>query len=178
MTKLYFIAIYPPQSIIDEVKVFKTDLAVNYNNSKALKNEAHITLFPPFSREIELENDILVAFQKIDTHIPPFEITLDGFGGFPNKNPVLYVKPEINEPLKDLYNRVKQQFKFGKYSFNPHMTIGYRDLTFENYVKAMENYQSKEYKTKFLVDKILLLRHEGKWIPIAEKKLTGHSFTS
>ncbi|RKT00827.1 2'-5' RNA ligase family protein [Chryseobacterium defluvii] len=175
MTKLYFIAIYPPQSIIDEVRVFKADLALHYNNSKALKNEAHITLFPPFSRELELENDILAAFEKIDTNIPPFEIILNGFDGFPNKeNPVLYIKPEISDPLKDLFHRVKQQFKFGKYSFNPHMTIGYRNLTFDNYLKAMENYKDKEYKTKFLVDKISLLRHEGNWIQIAEKKLTGN----
>lgn len=72
MKKMYFIAIYPPQEIIEEVKVFKKDLVMNYANSKALKNEAHITLFPPFSREIEMEGDIHIAFQKINTEIPPF----------------------------------------------------------------------------------------------------------
>jgi 2'-5' RNA ligase len=66
MKKLYFIAIYPPQQIIDDIKVFKTDLALNYNNSKALKNDAHITLFPPFYRELELENDIWLCFQMYD----------------------------------------------------------------------------------------------------------------
>lgn len=171
MKKLYFIAIYPPQQIIDEVKIFKQDLALNYNNSKALKNDAHITLFPPFSREIELEEDIHVAFQKIDTNISPFEITLNGFDGFPNKNPVLFVKPEENEHLIELYNKVKQHFNFIRYAFNPHMTVGYRDLSFENYLKALEVYKNKNYKTKFLVDKIILLRHDGKWISIAEKKL-------
>ena len=45
MNKLYFIAIYPPKSIIEEIRVFKEDLARNYSNSKALKNDAHITLF-------------------------------------------------------------------------------------------------------------------------------------
>ncbi|MEI7487758.1 MAG: 2'-5' RNA ligase family protein [Chryseobacterium sp.] len=171
MKKLYFIAIYPPQQIIDEVKIFKHDLALNYNNSKALKNDAHITLFPPFSREIELEEDIHIAFQKIDTNISPFEITLNGFHGFPNKNPVLFVKPEENEHLIELYNKVKQHFNFIRYAFNPHMTVGYRDLSFDNYLKALEVYKNKNYKTKFLVDKIILLRHDGKWIPIAVKKL-------
>jgi 2'-5' RNA ligase len=172
MKKLYFIAIYPPQEIIDDIRAFKRDLALNYNNSKALKNDAHITLFPPFSREIELESDIITAFQKIDTAISPFDIELNGFGGFPNKEPVLYVRPEINENLIDLYKRVKSIFNFKSYSFTPHMTIGYRDLSFENYLKALEIYQSKEYKTKFIVDKISLLRHDGKWIPIAEKHLS------
>lgn len=171
MKKLYFIAIYPPQQIIDEVKIFKQDLALNYNNSKALKNDAHFTLFPPFSREIELEEDIHIAFQKIDTNISPFEIILSGFDGFPNKSPVLFVKPESNEHLTELYNRVKQHFNFIRYNFNPHMTVGYRDLSFDNYLKALEIYKNKEYKTKFLVDKIILLRHDGKWVPIAEKKL-------
>lgn len=175
MKKMYFIAIYPPQEIIEEVKVFKKDLALNYGNSKALKNDAHITLFPPFSRELDLESDIHEAFQKIDTNISPFELTLNGFGSFGNpKNPVLFVQPENNDQLKDLYLRVRERFNFISYSFNPHMTVGYRDLTYDNYLKAWEVYQEKEYKTNFLVDKILLLRHDQKWVPIAEKKLSIH----
>ena len=173
MKKMYFIAIYPPQEIIDEVKVFKKDLASNYYNSKALKNDAHITLFPPFERELDLENDIHVAFHKIDTNISPFEITLNGFGSFPNpKNPVLFVEPEKNQDLKDLHLRIKEIFNFKNYSFHPHVTVGFRDLTWENYLKAWEIYEEKEFKTKFIVDKITLLRHDGKWVPIAEKKLS------
>ncbi|GAA4167022.1 2'-5' RNA ligase family protein [Chryseobacterium ginsenosidimutans] len=172
MKKLYFIAIYPPQEIIEEIKIFKKDLAVNYENSKALKNDAHITLFPPFSRELDLENDIHEAFQKIDTTISPFEIELNGFGSFANpKNPVLFVQLENNDRLKELYLKVHQRFNFMKYTFNPHMTVGYRNLTYENYLKAWEIYKDKDYKTKFLVDKIILLRHDENWVPIAEKKL-------
>jgi len=172
MKKMYFIAIYPPQEIIEEIKAFKRDLVMNYANSKALKNEAHITLFPPFSREIEMEDDIHIAFQKINTEINPFEVELDGFGSFPNpKNPVLYIKPNANIHLTELYHRVKEYFNFVPYSFNPHMTVGYRDLSWENYLKAWEKYETKDYKTKFLVDKIILLRHDGQWIPVAEKKL-------
>ncbi|WP_228377971.1 2'-5' RNA ligase family protein [Chryseobacterium luteum] len=106
MKKMYFIAIYPLQGVVDEIKVFKKDLALNYENSKALKNDAHITLFPPFSRDIELESDIHAAFQKIDTDISPFEVTLNGFGSFPNpKNPVIFVQPEANENLNLLHER-------------------------------------------------------------------------
>ncbi|MGG5210657.1 2'-5' RNA ligase family protein [Chryseobacterium sp. MIQD13] len=172
MKKMYFIAIYPPQEVIEEIKVFKKDLALNYANSKALKNDAHITLFPPFSRDLELESDIHTAFEKTDTDILPFEITLNGFGSFPNpKNPVIFVQPEISENLNLLQQKVKQHFNFIKYSFTPHMTVGYRDLSFENYLKAWEVYKNKIYKTNFLVDKILLLRYDGKWTPIAEKPL-------
>ena len=174
MKKMYFIAIYPPQEIINEVRIYKEDLALNFNNSKALKNDAHITLFPPFERELELESDIHEAFQKIDTAISPFEIKLNGFGSFPNhKKPVLYVNPEENQHLKDLYLRVKEIFSFKNYSFNPHITIGYRNLTWENYLKAWEVYHKKEFKTKFIVEKITLLRHDLKWVPIAEKDLSG-----
>lgn len=173
MKKMYFIAIYPDQKIIDEVRVFKEDLALNFENSKALNNDAHITLFPPFERELELEEDIHIAFQKINTRVSPFEITLNGFGSFPNpKNPVLFITPEENENLNQLYLNVTEKFSFGKYSFNPHMTVGYRNLTYENYLKAWEIYKDKNYKTKFTVDKILLLRHDGKWVPINEKKLS------
>ncbi|HEX7870627.1 MAG TPA: 2'-5' RNA ligase family protein, partial [Chryseobacterium sp.] len=150
MKKMYFIAIYPDQKIIDEVRVFKEDLALNFENSKALNNDAHITLFPPFERELELEEDIHIAFQKINTHISPFEMTLNGFGSFPNpKNPVLFIKPEENENLNQLYLNVTEKFSFGKYAFNPHMTVGYRNLTYENFLKVWEIYKDKNYKTKF-----------------------------
>lgn len=171
MKKMYFIAIYPPQHIIDEINIFKKDLAINFANSKALKNEAHITLFPPFDRELELESDIHEAFQKINTDLLPFEVTLNGFGSFP-KNLVIFIQPEENEHLKHLQLNVKEKFSFKKYSFHPHVTVGYRDLTYENFLKAWEVYQGKPYKTKFLVDKIILLRHDGKWIKIAEKMLS------
>ncbi|WP_160135857.1 2'-5' RNA ligase family protein [Chryseobacterium sp. c4a] len=174
MKKMYFIAVYPPEEIIEEIKVFKRDLAISYDNSKALKNEAHITLFPPFSRELKLEEDIHIAFQKINTQLLPFEVELNGFGSFPNpNNPVIFVHPEDNIHLIDLYHRVKQQFNFTQYSFTPHMTVGYRNLTWENYLKAWEKYEHKEYKTKFLVNKIILLRHDENWVPIAEKSFKG-----
>lgn len=174
MKKMYFIAIYPPQQIIDEIKFFKRDLALNFNNSKALKNDAHITLLPPFSREIDLESDIHIAFQKINTNISPFEIYLNGFGSFPNpKNPVLFVRPEENESLKQLYLNVTEKFSFAKHSFNPHITVGYRNLTYEDFLKAWEIYQSKKYETKFIVERILLLRHDGNWVTIGEKKLSS-----
>jgi len=175
MKKMYFIAIYPPQEIIDAIKIFKQDLSLNFNNSKALKNDAHITLLPPFERELALENDIHVAFHKIDTQMLPFEIVLNGFGSFPNpKNPVLFVQPEENEHLQQLHIKIKEIFTFNKNSFNPHVTVGYRNLTFENYLRAWEIYKDKEYRTKFIVDKITLLRHDGKWVPIAEKKLSDN----
>ncbi|MFL9834848.1 2'-5' RNA ligase family protein [Chryseobacterium terrae] len=173
MEKMYFIAIYPEQKIIDEIRAFKEDLAQNFANSKALKNDAHITLLPPFSRELKLEEDIHNAFQKINTNISPFEIILNGFGNFPHpNNPVLFVKPEKNENLEQLFFNVKEKFSFGKHSFNPHVTIGYRDLTYENFLRAWEFYENKIYKTKFIVDKISLLRHDGKWVSINEKKLS------
>ncbi|MDV2461817.1 RNA 2',3'-cyclic phosphodiesterase [Elizabethkingia anophelis] len=174
MNKLYFIAIYPPKSIIEEIKVFKEDMARNYSNSKALKNDAHITLFPPFSRDKAMEEDIITAFQKIDTHISPFELVLDGFGSFPNpKNPVLFVQPKKSESLNKLHSKVKEHFNFIKNSFNPHVTVGYRDLSFDNFQKAWSLYEHKNYKTKFIVDEIQLLRYDRKWDPISTKKLTG-----
>lgn len=96
MTKLYYIAIYPPQNIIDEIREFKEDIAKNFNSVKALKNDAHITLLPPFSRELSLEQDIHVAFKKIDTNFSPFKIELNGFSNFPNqKNQLFSLNPNL-----------------------------------------------------------------------------------
>lgn len=42
------------------------------------------------------------------------------------------------------------------------LIVCHRDLICEDYIKVWEIYKGKEYKTKFLVDKISLLRHDGK----------------
>ncbi|WSO31805.1 2'-5' RNA ligase family protein [Chryseobacterium sp. MYb264] len=103
----------------------------------------------------------------------PFEVTLNGFGSFPHsKHPVLYIKPEQNNHLNELYHRVQREFNFINYSFNPHITVGYRNLTFENYWKAWQIYKDKHYKTNFLVDEISLLRHDENWKIMARKKLS------
>lgn len=52
MTKLYYIAIYLPREINDEIQVFKKDFESKYGSSKALKNTSHITLLPIFHRNI------------------------------------------------------------------------------------------------------------------------------
>ena len=172
MEKLYYIAIYLPEELNKEIRLFMEDISLNFNSHRALKNDAHITLLAPFGRAANLEEDVHIAFNKIDTNIPKFEIELENFGCFLNKNnPVVFVKPKENLQLDLLRNNVIQHFPFDKKGFNPHITIGYKDLTPENFIKAWDKYKNMEYQRTFTVEKISLMRHDKKWITIAEKNL-------
>ncbi|MGZ5209988.1 MAG: RNA 2',3'-cyclic phosphodiesterase, partial [Kaistella sp.] len=56
--------------------------------------------------------------------------------------------------------------------FHPHLTVAYRDLTFENFKKAWEEYEKKTFEDSFLVDKICLFKHDSqKWNLLSIKKL-------
>jgi 2'-5' RNA ligase len=61
-------------------------------------------------------------------------------------------------PLRFLKKR-KPDIEMEKHSFNPHMTIAYRDLTKENFMAAWPEFESRPFHASFLVDHICLLKH-------------------
>lgn len=172
--KLYFIAIIPPKQISEEVTLFKRDFASHYDSCKALKVVPHITLKAPF-KILQTDHKTLVSwFQKLTFSTEKFDLELRNFGSFPNAEyPVIFVNPIVSEALNNLQKTIIEKFQItfpgvGKqhtdYSFHPHMTIAYRDLTFDNYQKAWEIYKDKTYEAKFSVEEFHLLQHDGtKW---------------
>ena len=52
--------------------------------------------------------------------------------------------------------------ELGNYKFNPHMTIANRDISKTDFAVAWKHYQDKEYKRKFMLNNISLLKHNGK----------------
>lgn len=176
---LYFIAIIPPQAICEEVTAFKHDFEKNYNSSKALRIIPHITLKPPFHLKEEDHAKLLDWFRHLNPDAENFAITLDGFGSFSNsKAPVLFVKPkpspQLNTLQKDLIKSFENHFPeiglhYHEKAFNPHMTIAYRDLSFEEFKKAWHEYSRKNYKATFEVTSLYLLQHDTKeWNIICE----------
>ena len=57
-------------------------------------------------------------------------------------------------------------------NFNPHLTVAYRDLTSENFEKAWEEYEDKDFKERFDVQKVGLYKHfNQRWNLISTKEL-------
>lgn len=179
---LYFIALIPHDTVADEVTDFKSDFAMNYNSSRALRSMPHITLKAPFKLLSQQHSDLLEWFSNLRPDVHAFNVELEDFGSFDNKNnPVIYVKPLMTPQLERLQKRIIESFEKAwphigimqtERKFSPHMTIAYRDLTPEQYERAMDVYRHKKYSAAFRADRFCLLMHDTvKWNVIAEKPL-------
>lgn len=178
----YFIALIPPQEVCEQVTAFKKNIAIKYNSRKALRVIPHITLKTPFHLD-EKEHGLLMQwFHNLSFNINKFELGLNGFGCFNNsKAPVIYVQPEYSAQILSVQQNIIKQFatafpntqiQFHDNDYHPHMTIGYRDLTYPEFEKAWSVYKNKPYKVQFEVQEIYLLQHDSKqWNIIAQHLL-------
>lgn len=177
---LYFIALLPHEAVSNDITAFRKDFAENYDSSKALRNMPHITLKAPFKLPAAEHDELLQWFANIRPGVETFTVELEDFGSFDNKNnPVIYVKPIMTPRLEALQKAILNSFEhayphipvaYTERTFHPHMTIAYRDLTPEQYARAMDVYRHKKYSATFRAEGFCLLQHNGReWRVIAEK---------
>ncbi|WP_339071759.1 hypothetical protein UNH65_27815 [Chitinophaga sp. 180180018-2] len=181
--KIYFIALLPTAEVGKEIIKIKQEFAEQYGPMYALKVLPHITLQVPFTADPALEKafcDELTDFAKTQA---PFEVSLKGFGTFPNKqNRVLFINVEKSETMsamhRQLINFLRKEFGFStmlaRTGFTPHVTVAFKDLTDEQFNKAWPEYENKEYEATFKVNNLYFLRHNGKsWEVLQKCKLGG-----
>ena len=172
---LYFIAVVPQEKLAEKAKQFSKDFADRFNSVKSYKNFPHITVIKPFNLDDSHEIFLVENFSEMKIKSPSFDLKLKGFGCFANRtNPVIFIKPENTADLQKLYDEVHPQMNFHPISeFHPHLTVAYRDLTFDNYKKAWEEYQTKTFEDSFLADKVCLFKHDGKKWNLLKIKYLG-----
>ena len=181
--KIYFIALLPTAEVGKEIIKIKQDFAEKFGPVYALKVLPHITLQVPFTADPALEKsfcDELAEFAKTQA---PFEVSLNGFGTFPNKqNRVLFINVEKSETMaalhRQLINFLRKEFGFStmlaRTGFTPHVTVAFKDLEDAQFDKAWPEYENKEYKATFKVNNLYFLRHNGKsWEVLQKCKLGG-----
>ncbi len=181
--KIYFIALLPTAEVGKEIIKIKQEFAEKYGPTYALKVLPHITLQVPFTADPALEKafcDELAEFAKSQA---PFEVSLNGFGTFPNKqNRVLFINVEKSETMsamhRQLINFLRKEFGFStmlaRTGFTPHVTVAFKDLEDEQFNKAWPDYETKEYQASFKVNNLYFLRHNGKsWEVLQKCKLGG-----
>ena len=166
---LYFIALLPPQEILDFATGIKQYFADNYDSKHAFKSPPHITLQPPFewdsSQIIELE-DCLEKFVIGRSSIP---IILDGYNAFAPR--VIYIDVVQSADLMNLQFELMSNLetnlgivdKVGKScGFTPHMTVAFKDLKKSQFKAAWNEFDKKELHFEFTASKLTLLKHEDK----------------
>lgn len=110
------------------VQAFATPLRVKYGFDGMMRVPAHITVLFPFVPLDQLDSADNVL-RKLMADVPPFEVTLDGYGHFPTAS---YLKPADPEPIKALFQRIHLSFPqyapyrgaYGADDITPHMTVG------------------------------------------------------
>lgn len=167
---LYFVAIIPPQQVCDAIIPVKLDFKERFNSRHALRLVPHITLKAPFSSPEH--HTVTDWFSNIPAGVSPFAQELKNFNCFANKrNPVIFIEPVLNEALKQLQRNIVLDFKKhfpavpapqNEVSFHPHMTVGYRDLSYENFGMAWNEYREKKFEATFMVENFCLLQHNRK----------------
>ncbi|MGN7720112.1 2'-5' RNA ligase family protein [Chitinophaga sp. 22620] len=181
--KIYFIALLPTAEVGKEIIKIKQDFAEQYGPMYALKVLPHITLQVPFTADPSLERAFCEELTEFAKTQAPFEVSLNGFGTFPNKqNRVLFINVEKSETMsamhRQLINFLRKEFGFStmlaRTGFTPHVTVAFKDLEDAQFEKAWPEYENKEYKASFKVNNLYFLRHNGKsWEVLQKCKLGG-----
>ncbi|WP_343700961.1 2'-5' RNA ligase family protein [Chitinophaga sp.] len=181
--KIYFIALLPTAEVGKEIIKIKQDFAEQYGPVYALKVLPHITLQVPFTADPSLERAFCEELTEFAKTQAPFEVSLNGFGTFPNKqNRVLFINVEKSETMsamhRQLINFLRKEFGFStmlaRTGFTPHVTVAFKDLEDAVFEKAWPEYENKEYKASFKVNNLYFLRHNGKsWEVLQKCKLGG-----
>lgn len=171
---LYFAAVEPQPELSEKIRKEQNYFADKYHAQKASLNFPHLTIIPPFHYDEQNEAEVVGHFKKLVLTQKKFTVQLDGFGAFSNpKNPVIYIKPEYSDELVKVYSEVKAGMPYPFLDhFNPHVTVAYRDLDFENFEKAWKEFAAKTFSEKFQINSIKLYKHFDKiWNRISERIL-------
>lgn len=167
--KEYFIAIIPPSPTYEEIWKLKQYFNEKYHTKAALNSPPHITLHMPFQWRAHKEEILVDQLGTFIKRFDPFKVCMDGFSSFPPR--VIFINVVKSEALDNVQKNLQRFCKrelnlfnanYQDQPFNPHVTLAFRDLDKQTYKPAWEEFQSKEYKTEFVADKIALLKHDGK----------------
>ena len=179
----YFIAIVPPSPVYDDALEQKQYFKDQYQSRASLNSPPHITLHMPFKWREDKENELVEKLELFTSNVPALTIFLNNFSSFPPR--VIFINVEKTGPLEEFYLALKRFCKrelnlfnadYKEQPFHPHLTLAFRDLKKPNYQRAWSEFEQKEYKADFIVDKVALLKHNGKiWEVFREFRLHAES---
>ena len=172
----FFIALLPSQAIQDYANEVKQVFVDRYNSRAALKSPPHITLQPPFEWRTAAHSNLSETLSEFAAQFAPIPITLSGFGAFVPR--VVYINVIKSAALLTLQaalmHRLEESLGIVNLSaktrsYAPHMTVGFRDLTPENFRTAWAEFQSQPLELEFTATHLTLLQHDGhRWRVDAE----------
>lgn len=165
---LYFIALLPPDRLLEEITQLKLELKERFGLKHALKLPPHITLQIPFSMTENLEPILEESLLNFARNEEKFRLKLKGFGGF--KTRVLYIHIEQPEPVIELHERLQEMLintvgleeKERVARLHPHITLATRDVKKEIFKQLWQEYKERDFEADFLVEQLFVFKHNGR----------------
>jgi 2'-5' RNA ligase len=175
-SRLFFIALLPPQDFQEGVTGIKQHFADNYNSRAALKSPPHITLQPPFewpADKLSALQECLSVFAQTRVPVP---VILSGFAAFPPR--VIYINvlktPALLTLQAELMAHLETELriidpKSKERPYSPHMTVGFKDLSKQSFKAAWPEFKDRPLQYNFTASQLTLLTHNGqRWDICAE----------
>jgi len=165
----YFIAAVLPSPLYEEVFSLKNYFREKYDSKASLNSPPHITLHMHFLWKEKKESDLVNSLDSFAKGKDQFNIELSGFGDFPPR--VIFISVKENGQLNQLQYHLQKFCKTelnlfnAQYKDNPfhaHVTLAFRDLKKPMFVSAWNEFKEKSFSSSFPLDKITLLKHNGK----------------
>lgn len=174
--RLYFIAIIPPAPIFEQAWILKHYFKDTYNSKASLNSPPHITLHMPFKWKETKEMKLISGLELFAEDHGSFAIQLENFNCF--KPRVIYIDVIRSEPLNNLQRQLSKfcRTEFNLFNadhrdqpFHPHLTLAFRDLRKNMFLKAWEEFSVRKFEGNWPVNSFTLLKHDGsRWIPLKE----------
>lgn len=167
--ELYFTAIIPPTPFLEEAQLLKEHFRDHYHCKASLNSPPHITLHMPFQWKATKVEKLVNTLTEFSSGKDVFQISFNNFSCFAPR--VIYINITPSNSLTTLQHELHRYFKielnvfnaqYRDMPFHPHLTLAFRDLKKEQFVKAWEEFREKKFSGGFPVNKITLLKHDGK----------------
>ena len=168
-TSLYFIALIPPTPFFEEAQALKELFRDQYHSKASLNSPPHITLHMPFQWKEVKEEKLENALREFSTGKNSFSVFFNNFSCFAPKVIYIDIKPseslttfqdELHRFCKIELNLFNAQYR--DLPFHPHLTLAFRDLKKDQFPMAWQEFKEKKFSGEFTIDKITLLKHDGK----------------
>ncbi len=179
MKDLYFIALTPPLDLSEKIDRIRKELSVKYNCYAALKPPVHLTVKESFKLASHDEIKLIRTLKSAASINLPFMQVLNNFDKFSQHT--IYIKankpPELSNLKKQLTKNIKNHFSYihtTQGTFNPHVTVAYRDIPEQNFEPAFEECQHTPFYAEYLCEDFVLFKHDRKkWQILENFKLSG-----
>ncbi len=179
----WLLALVPPPDVAKRIDDLRHEFSANFSAFKALKPPVHLTLFTVLKLPAADMAYHIDKLRRAIAPLPSFPVALKNFGFFEKSKPVVFIDVIKSEALKHLNTVVTRETKklfglgpveVGQQTFNPHITIGYRDIPPEVFPQVKQAYRNRPFSAGFIANGVNVFRHDGRmWVEAYQLPFTA-----